>query len=62
MPERNRKDLIEIPEHAQKGMEFYFVTRMEEVLDAVLAEPAKIHRNLTQTAMGAAALPPDTKA
>ncbi|MBI3070862.1 MAG: endopeptidase La [Deltaproteobacteria bacterium] len=62
LPERNRKDLIEIPEHAQKGMEFSFVTRMEEVLDAVLAEPAKIQRNLTQTSMGAAAVPPDTKA
>ncbi len=36
LPERNRKDLDEIPEHIRKDMEFIFVKDMEEVLNIAL--------------------------
>ncbi len=32
LPERNRKDLVDIPDHVKNEMEFVFVNRMEEVL------------------------------
>ena len=32
LPERNRKDLIDVPEQAKKDIEFIFVTQMDEVL------------------------------
>lgn len=39
MPERNRKDLIEIPEQVRREMEFIFVKKMDEVLEHVLDLP-----------------------
>ena len=36
LPERCRKDLIEVPEQARKEIEFIFVTQMDEVLRAAL--------------------------
>ncbi len=39
MPERNRKDLVEIPEQVRREMEFVFVKKMDEVLDHVLDLP-----------------------
>lgn len=36
LPERNRKDLIEVPEQIRREMEFIFVKKMDEVLDNVL--------------------------
>ncbi len=38
LPERNRKDLIDVPEQAQKEMEFIFATRIDDVLKAGLEE------------------------
>lgn len=40
MPERNRKDVVEIPKKIVNEMEIIYVTEMQEVLDVVLA-PAK---------------------
>ena len=40
MPERNRKDIVEIPKKIVSEMEIIYVTEMSEVLDVVLA-PAK---------------------
>ncbi len=36
LPERNRKDLMEVPEQARREIEFIFVTQMDEVLVAAL--------------------------
>lgn len=32
LPKRNRKDLEDVPRHVQKGLEFFFVDKMDEVL------------------------------
>ncbi len=36
LPERNRKDLVEVPEECKADLEFIHVSRIDEVLDAVL--------------------------
>ncbi len=38
LPERNRKDLIEIPEKNREGVEFIYAHRVEEVLQAALTD------------------------
>jgi len=40
LPEKCRKDLIEVPEEIQNDMEFKFMSRMEEVLEAALGKEA----------------------
>jgi ATP-dependent Lon protease len=40
LPERNRKDVDDIPEEARKDLDLVFVRRMEEVLPLVLQEEA----------------------
>ena len=39
MPERNRKDLVEIPEQIRREMEFVFVRQMDECLQHVMDVP-----------------------
>src|SRR5438094_6420867 len=42
LPERCRKDLIDVPEQAKKDLEFIFVTKMDEVLaNALETNPLK---------------------
>ncbi|MBW2733482.1 MAG: endopeptidase La [Deltaproteobacteria bacterium] len=41
MPERNEKDLIDVPDQARDEMEFHFVKRMEDVLKLVLPDLAE---------------------
>jgi ATP-dependent Lon protease len=36
LPERNRKDLVEVPDDAKDGLEFIFVDHVDEVLDRAL--------------------------
>jgi len=36
LPDRNRKDLVDIPETIRKGLELIFVSRMKDVLDLAL--------------------------
>jgi ATP-dependent Lon protease len=36
LPERNRKDLVDVPEDAKKGLEFRFVKTIRDVLNAAL--------------------------
>ena len=36
LPEKVRKDLVEVPDEIKEGLEFKFVSRMEEVLDLAL--------------------------
>ncbi len=38
MPERNRKDLIDVPEENRKGIDFVFANRVEDVLSAALLD------------------------
>ena len=42
MPERNRKDVIDIPEQPRKEIEILFVKRMDELLPLVLTEMPKL--------------------
>ncbi|MHB9032403.1 MAG: endopeptidase La [Anaerolineae bacterium] len=43
IPARNRPDMIEVPRHLQKGMNYIFVEQMEQVLPVALQEkPAPI--------------------
>jgi ATP-dependent Lon protease len=39
LPDRNRKDLEDVPEQARKELDIRFVKRMDEVLDLVLEAP-----------------------
>jgi ATP-dependent Lon protease len=41
LPERNSKDLVEIPEANRKGLDFVFAQRVEEVFKAALLELPK---------------------
>jgi len=36
LPDRNRKDLVDIPESARKGLELSFVKRIQEALEQTL--------------------------
>ncbi len=36
LPEQNRKDLVEIPEHIRNALKFHFVENMDEVLELAL--------------------------
>jgi ATP-dependent Lon protease len=37
MPEKNQKDLEEIPEHIKKNMQFTFISRLDEILPLALS-------------------------
>jgi ATP-dependent Lon protease len=37
LPDRNRRDVEEIPTHLVKGLEFHYVARIDEALDYILA-------------------------
>lgn len=39
LPERNKKDLYEVPKDVQEQLEFHFVHRIDEVLDIALERP-----------------------
>jgi ATP-dependent Lon protease len=52
LPERNRKDVIEIPEQPRNEIEILFVKRMDELLPLVLTEMPKLG------VMATTALPP----
>jgi ATP-dependent Lon protease len=41
LPERNRKDLVEVPESVRKEMTVHFVSRIDEALDIALERPAE---------------------
>jgi ATP-dependent Lon protease len=54
MPERNRKDVIDIPEQPKKEIEILYVKRMDELLPLVLTEMPE----LKGTMVGAVTPPP----
>ena len=39
LPDRNRKDVMEVPRNVQRALQFVYVDRMEKVLDVALAPP-----------------------
>ena len=39
LPERNRKDLVEVPKEVQDQLKFHFVHRVDEALDIALVTP-----------------------
>jgi len=38
MPDRNQKDMIDVPDQAKKEMEFFFIKKIDEILPLVLTE------------------------
>jgi ATP-dependent Lon protease len=44
LPERNQKDLVDVPEQARRELTIQFVKRMDEVLPMVLSSAAPPHR------------------
>ena len=55
MPERNRKDVIDIPEQPKKEIEILFVKRMDEILQLALTEMPRL-----QGSMSTVIAPPST--
>lgn len=49
LPERNKKDLIDVPEQAKTEMEFIFAKHMDEVLAAALEEDPMTRKVTTET-------------
>ncbi len=47
LPQGNRKDLREIPDHVRDEMEFVFVEHIEEVLSAAIPELEVLHATST---------------
>lgn len=44
LPKKNRKDLVDIPRKVQRGLNFVFVERMEEVVPVALVSPEESPR------------------
>ncbi len=49
LPERNKKDMQEVPENAKKDLKFKFVKRIEELLPIVLERAGKDQRTAKST-------------
>jgi ATP-dependent Lon protease len=47
MPERNRKDVIDIPEQPRKEIEIVFVKRMDEILTVALTEMPRLQGTMS---------------
>jgi ATP-dependent Lon protease len=47
LPERNRNDLEEVPEEVRREIDFVFVSRMTQVIDAALEEQPQVVRTPT---------------
>jgi len=42
LPERNRKDILDVPDEVKNDMDIHYVTKMDEVLPLVLVAPLPI--------------------
>jgi ATP-dependent Lon protease len=38
MPDRNQKDMVDVPDQAKNEMEFFYVKKMDEILQLALTE------------------------
>ncbi|MFO0725018.1 MAG: endopeptidase La [Myxococcota bacterium] len=53
LPERNKKDLVEVPKEVQDQLKFHFVHRVDEALDvALVTPPERFPVNLAQKPAG----------
>jgi ATP-dependent Lon protease len=60
MPERNKKDMIDVPDQAKNEMEFFFIKKIDEILPLVLTElPEKFGQAPTGSG-GVIVTPPTT--
>jgi ATP-dependent Lon protease len=57
MPERNQKDMVDVPDQAKNEMEFHFVKRIDELLPLALTE---LPEKYGQAALPPTAAPPTT--
>ncbi len=62
LPEKNRKDLTEVPDEIQADMTFRFVSRLEDVLELALGKDKLDVARAAAAARRAAALPPTAEA
>jgi ATP-dependent Lon protease len=58
MPERNRKDVIDIPEQQRKEIEIIHVKRMDELLPLVLTEMPTLQGTMTEAVTPPPIMPP----
>jgi ATP-dependent Lon protease len=58
MPERNRKDVIDIPEQPRKEIEIIFVKRMDEILSLALTEMPRLIGSMSSVVPPPTAAPP----
>jgi ATP-dependent Lon protease len=58
MPERNRKDVIDIPEQPRKEIEIIFVKRMDEILSLALTEMPRLTGTMSSVAPPPPVAPP----
>jgi ATP-dependent Lon protease len=60
MPERNQKDMVDVPDQAKNEMEFFFVKRMDELLPLALTEMPEKFGQVTPTTPPVIVTPPST--
>ena len=41
LPDKNEKDLMEVPEKLKKGLQFHFVNRLDDVVKVALQDHKK---------------------
>jgi ATP-dependent Lon protease len=58
IPDRNQKDIVDIPKEIQNDMEFVFVNSVEQVFDQVLKPPRRAPRKRIKGSVAGAAHPP----
>ena len=62
MPERNEKDMIDVPEQARNEMEFFFIKKMDEILQLALTEMPEKFQKPTPSGPPVTQTPPTTPA
>ncbi|HEY8087337.1 MAG TPA: endopeptidase La [Polyangiaceae bacterium] len=58
VPERNRGDLDEVPEEIRNGLDFVFVSKMDQVIEAALEAPLRARAPRSPRSPAAASQPP----
>ena len=50
VPDRNEGEILEIPEHEREGLEFLYVDRIEQALEAAIGTAPRARRPREATA------------
>ena len=58
MPERNQKDMVDVPDQAKNEMEFFYVKKIDELLPLALTRDAGEVRQATSTVPPVVVTPP----